>query len=549
MPGLVVLAPPMNGCHFVLSPQRQAIIGRDGFCDIVLQKKSVSRKHARVFFDGEHYQVEDLGSSHGTLLNGVLLKSATVLKDGDQINIDDAPLAFYASDVKPPGETDAFILSANHESGSSRPHAMSNSGHGIKTMLPGRLLSLVEISQQLGTSLDVEEIFPRVLDILFKMFPQSTLGEINLVDATGSLIPVAIKHGRNDDSSVVTRVPVGNDLARQVLALGQPMAKSTDASSSESILDDDSSMLCVPMIGPSKARLGTILLESEGEDQNFTDEDLERIAFVGVVTGQAVEYARAHQKLLQFDQTQRQLATARQIQLRMLPRERPNLPGYSFDAHYSAAQTVGGDYFFWDSLSDSRVAVAIADACGKGMPAALMIAQFATQARHRIATAQSLKLAMASINRFVCRMDEGFITFCLCLLDSSQHTLTIVNAGHLSPMCRRSGSGVVEMLDAKKVNYPLGINADEEFHPFTVPFEPGDQVFLTTDGISEAMAPDNSLYGIKRLLQSIAVPHRDLKSQIEAIVANVESFRAGRISSDDSCLVGIARTQEWVSQP
>ena len=549
MPGLVVMAPPMNGCHFVLSPQRQAVIGRDSFCDIVLQKKTVSRKHARVFFDGENYQVEDLGSSYGTLLNGVLVKSATSLKDGDQINIHDAPLTFYASDEKPVGETDAFTLGPTPGSALNLTQTTSNSGLGMKTMLPGRLPSLVEISQRLGTSLDVEEIFPRVLDILFEMFPQSILGEINLVDAAGNLYPVAIKHGRDDDSAVLTRIPVGNDLAKQVLTLGQPIVRSSDSSKSESILDEDSSMLCVPMIGPSKANLGTILLETEGEGQNFTEEDLERIAFVGVVTGQAVEYARAHQKLLQFDQTQRQLATARQIQIRMLPRERPNLPGYSFDAHYSAAQTVGGDYFFWDSLSESRVAIAIADACGKGMPAALMVAQFATHARHRIATAQSLKLAMASINRFVCRLDEGFITFCLCLLDADRQTLTIVNAGHPAPLCLRGSAGIVELLDATKVNYPLGINAEEEFHPFTVPFAPGDQVFLATDGISEAMAPDNSLYGIARLQQVITAPQPDLKSRIEAIVLDVDNFRAGRIPTDDSCLVGIARAQGSVACP
>ena len=549
MPGLMVLSPPMNGSCFALTPTRPAVIGRDSFCDIVLVKKSVSRKHTRVYFDGKNYRVEDLGSSHGTFLNGVLIKLPTVLNDGDQINLDNATIAFYAAVEKPAVPTESFTVPTTAGNATNLRHASSNSKISGQTMLPSRLPSLMEISQRLGTSLDVEEIFPRVLDILFEMFPQSILGEINLVDAAGSLVPVAIKHGRDDDSSIVTRAPVGNDLAKQVLALGQPIVRSSDASATKSVLDEDSSMLCVPMFGPSKTKLGTILLESEGEGQNFTEDDLEWIAFVGVVTGQAVEYARAHQKLQQFDQTQRQLATARQIQLRMLPRERPTLPGYSFDAHYSAAQTVGGDYFFWDTLPESRAAVAIADACGKGLPAALMVAQFATHARHRIATAQSLKMAMASINRFVCRLDEGFITFCLCLFDANRQTLTIANAGHPAPLCRRAGSGIVECLAADRGNCPLGINADEEFHPFTVPFQPGDQVFLVTDGITEAMAPDDSLYGLARLQQVIASPHPDLKSRIEAVVAEVETFRAGRTASDDSCLVGIARAQGEVVQP
>jgi serine phosphatase RsbU (regulator of sigma subunit) len=462
------------------------------------------------------------------------------LNDGDRINLYEVPVVFYASETKPAGETDAFIIEPASGSPPNHLRKNSNSGVGIKAMLPGRLPNLIELSQRLGTSLDIEEIFPKVLYILFEMFPQSILGEINLANSDGSLTPLAMKHGREDDSSVVTRVPVGHELAKQVLQLEKPIVRILDASDSESILDEDSSLLCVPMIGPSKTILGTILLESEGEGQNFTEEDLERIAFVGVVAGQAVEYARAHRRLLQFDQTQRQLATAQQIQLRMLPRERPVLPGYEFDARYSAAQTVGGDYFFWDSLSESRVAVAIADSCGKGMAAALMIAQFATQVRHCIAKSRSLKAAMASVNRFVHKLDEGFITFCLCLLDADAQTMTVVNAGHPAPLLLSGQSGVVSNLGIEKSTYPLGLNTEEDFHPVTIPFGSGDQFFLFTDGVNEAMAPDHSLYGLDRLQKTLRAPQLDLTSRLDAVISDVERFRAGRAPSDDSCLVGIS---------
>ncbi len=543
MSGLIVLAPPMQGVRFSLNPQHDALIGREGFCHIVLPKRSISRKHARVFFDGEHYNIEDLGSSHGTFVNGKRIDRPIALKDGDRINIFDVPIAFCAAELPPLAETSTFALGKTGIGQTPPPPTIGTSTTPTSFHNNARLRNLVEISRRLGNSLVVDEIFPRVLDILFDMFPQAVMGEIQLVDATGQLSPVAIKHGRDDDSSIVTRVPIGNQLANQALVNGQPVLKSTDTRASESVLDEGqcSALICVPMLGPSRAKLGTILLETEDENRVFTDDDLELVAAVGVLTGQAVEYARAHQRLLQLDQTQRQMETAREIQLRMLPRKRPLVPGYCFCEHYASADAVGGDYYFWDALPDTRVLLGVADACGKALPAALMIAQFATEMRHCIATAKTLKMAMSAINRFVCGLDEGFITFCLCLLDVSQHSLTVVNAGHMPPLCRRKATGIVESLDNERRSYPLGVDEKEQFHPTTVPLEPGDEVLLYTDGIIEALAPDNSLYGVTRLTRITASEQESLQTRLDAIVSDVKHFRAGRRPSDDSCLVGIER--------
>ncbi len=544
MPGLVVLAPPMKGIQFSLSPSRDTLIGRESFCNVVLPQRSISRKHARIFFEGGNYKVEDLGSSHGTFLNGRRVEAPTALKDGDRINVYDVPIAFFASEESSLAETTLVSLGAATVDTQTPLPFNINSSVGPATNLNSRLRNLLEISRRLGSSLALDEIFPRVLDVLFHMFPQAVLGEIQLADAAGRLSAVAMKHGRDDDSSIVTRVPVGNELAKQTLIQGQPILKSSSASANDSVFDEgNSALICVPILGPSRAKLGTILLETEDENRIFTEDDLELVAAVGIFTGQAVEHARAHQALLRLDQTQRQLEMAREIQLRMLPRARPSVPGYSFYEYYAPAEAVGGDYYSWDVLPDSRVIVNVADACGKALPGALMIAQFATEARHCIASARSLKMALSSLNRYVCDLKEGFITLCLCLLDVNHHTLTVVNAGHMPPLCHRRNSGTVESLSSERRSFPLGIDADEQFHPFTVPLAPGDQVLLFTDGITEAMAPDDSLYGAARLKQITATPRDDLKSRVDAIVADVEHFRAGRRPSDDTCLVGIARSE------
>ena len=427
MPELMVLASSVKGTRFVLSPTHDVIIGREDFCDVVLTKKTVSRKHARVFFNGGHYQIEDLGSTHGTFLNSRRITKATVLNDGDRFNVYDIPIAFCLSSESSLADTTSMILGLTNEF-KLTPLPPTDGRHvviGSQTKLTGRLRQLLEITRRLGSSLLVDEIFPRVLDTLFDMFPQAVIGEIQLIEPDGRLNPVAMKHGRDDDSSIITRVPIGYDISRQVLSNGKPLLKTVEPKRHDSVLDNgEAAVICVPMLGPSHAKLGTILLEADDDNRTFTDDDLELVTAVGILTGQAVEYAKAHKELLRMDQSRRQLETARQIQLRMLPRRKPNIPGYSFCEYYAPADSVGGDYYFWDSLPDGRVIMGVADACGKGMPAAMMIAQFATEVRHCLATAETLKIAMACLNSFVSSLDEGFITFCLCLLDERRATLT-----------------------------------------------------------------------------------------------------------------------------
>ncbi len=538
MLGLVVLAPPALGTQFVLNEQRDVVIGREGFCDLVLTKRTISRKHARVFFDGKRYHLEDMGSAHGTFLNGSRVTRATPLKDGDRINVVDVPIEFRELGEVVTPDTSQFRLGLTQRFRELTPPP----GISLPPAYNERLRNLLEITRRLGSRLVVDDIFPRVLDVLVEMFPQAAVGEILLADAQGQLHPVAIKHGRDDDSSIITRVLVGDTFARQVFQSGQAQLKSVKSDNEESVLGESgSNSICVPILGPSQAKLGTILLETDDDHRVFTNDDMELIATIGIVTGQAVEYARAHEAKLRMDHTQRQLDTARQIQMRMLPRCRPNMPGYVFESYYSAAESVGGDFYFWDSLPGERVMIGIADACGKALPAALLMAQFAVEVRHCLATAETLKQAMNSLNQFVCNAEEGFITFLLCLLDSKTHQLTVVNAGHPPVLCHSYDSGIVQALSTEKSSLPLGVRSQEEFHPIHSQMRPGDEVFLLTDGVTEAMAPDNSLYGSARLHAQIAASHPNLPTRVRSIVADISRFRGSRRPSDDCCLLGVAR--------
>ncbi|SFJ08756.1 SpoIIE family protein phosphatase [Planctomicrobium piriforme] len=545
MATLIVLGLPAAGTRHLIQKHRHVILGRDPTCDVILQRQAVSRFHAQVLSNQGHYYLEDLQSTNGTFLNGRRVQKRETLQDGDRITLHDIPIAFYVSDEVPRAadETVRNIVADGDKQSTEFELAATSGAAGVRT-LRGRLETLIEISRDLGSSLELNEILPRVLDLLFRMFTQTIIGEIHLVETDGQLRPVAMKHGRDADSTDLTGAPFNVELIQEVLKSGQGIVRTEEGGDASMALDGFTQCtVCAPILGPESIPWGVILLQADGSSFGFSDDDLELVSAVAVLTGQSIGYARAHDIVVEHNNTQRQLETARQIQLGMLPRERPQYPGYDFVHHYAAAERVGGDYFFYEMLRDGRVIFGIADASGKGLPAAMHIVRFAGEVRLRIATSPTLKSAVASLNQFV--MDGAdecmFITACICVLDPRQNLLTLANAGHPPPLLKRKSTGKVEQLLPARKSFPLGIARNYEIHPLTVAIDPGDQVVLYTDGVSEAMNHRNELFGTERLTAEMDAQDCPIDQMLSNIVSKVERFREGRAPSDDMTIVGFER--------
>lgn len=532
MASLAVMGPPIAGTRVLLAPQRAFVIGRSGFCDIVLNKRSISREHARIFERGGSFYLEDLDSVNGTFLNGHRIHEAVRLKEGDRINLYDVPIVFSSfDDQKTPssGTIRAFNGAANVEA-------------NVNVELRSRLDHVLEIVHRVGSSLDVDVILPTILDILFQTFPQTVNGEILLVEKDGSLSPRASKHGREADSATLTDVPYNHSLSERTLQTGIAIIDTAGDESGYSALDSSfASTMFVPiLIGPSRSPLGIIVLETEVPESQFTEEDLDLVRGVAAITAQAIGYARAHEIVVEHERTRHFLEAAREIQLRMLPRSSPVVPGYSFSQYYLAAQLVGGDAYSYHTLPDGRIMLAVADASGKGLPASLRIAEFVSELRHCVSTASSLKSAMNQLNAFACRSDDGFITFCLAVLDPRRNTLSIANAGHPLPRIRHR-DGTVVAIGGDRVSFPLGLELDIPFHPLTVTLNVGDEFVLFTDGITEAFNSSREVYGNDRLHHALQVPVNSVCERVRTLVADVEQYRKGCKPSDDQCLLVLWR--------
>ncbi len=569
----------------------QTVLGRDAFCDVILPLRSISRQHARILAERGQFYIEDLRSLNGTFVNGQRVAARARLKDHDRIQLYETLIAFYETRPEPAEkiESDSSVVedvalataakggSAESPKGAAspdretkkavaagpdkaRPIAVAEADAvgrtalvvkvsdaeaqlGLEIGAQAKLQAVLEIIHSVGRSLDAAVFLPNILDSLFEIFPQAERGYVLLVNpADGELVPQAIKHRRGDSGSNLTFGPISRSVATRVMTAGEAILSTDAAGDNSSILDGgNSSTMTVPLMGPSRQPLGLVHLEATDRDRRFVRADLEVLWSVGTVMGQAVESARVHESRLTFDRRQRELDTAREVQLHFLPHSRPEVPGYCFFDYYQAAEDVGGDYFGYIPLADGRLAIAVGDVSGKGVSAALLMARLCSEVRYSLATSTSAAEAVERLSQELANttLNDRFVTFLLCVLDPVKHALEVVNAGHPSPL--RCRGQTVEKLGQDEAGPPLGLDLQRRYASFTTPVAESDTIVLYTDGISEARSPRDIIYGSNRLARRLASGPRDAIAMGQHLLSDVEKFAHGRPQSDDVCVVTLGR--------
>jgi sigma-B regulation protein RsbU (phosphoserine phosphatase) len=186
-----------------------------------------------------------------------------------------------------------------------------------------------------------------------------------------------------------------------------------------------------------------------------------------------------------------ELEAAREIQQRLVPAALPEFPGFHFEAAYLPAQEVGGDFYQIIAQQDGYALIVVGDVSGKGLKAA-MTGALAIGALRTLADENlSPGVLLARLNRqMLAKQESGFIT-CLCVRMSLDGSLTMANAGHLSPYRR----GEEIELDS---GLPLGLTADAEYPETQLELAPGDTLTLLSDGVVEAMDAQHQLFGFER---------------------------------------------------
>jgi phosphoserine phosphatase RsbU/P len=551
------------GAHFELNGER-AVIGRSAECEISLDTPAVSRRHAAIVQDAGSYFVEDLNSRNGTFLNSDRVVERRPLADGDRLVICDQEFRFHSGHrgslpdpLRNLEESSLAELVDDSETKTGRASVMAtldvggtgrSASWGISAKPEVKLAAILEISNSLAQTLSVEEILPKLLDTLFKIFVQADRGFVVMRPRPdGPLVPVAVKSRRAGDDE---RIRISRTIIEEAIA-GKKAILSADASSDErfgmaqSIADFSiRSMICAPMIDTDGEAIGVIHIDTMNQRARFTDEDLEVLAGVASQAAVAIDNAKMHDQVVEQRALQRDLELARQMQRTLLPSKPPQVPGYFFFDYYQAARQVGGDYYDYAPLPGGRYAVIVGDVAGKGMSAALLMARLSSDVRFSLASEADPAMAVQQINEGFAHHDwqDRFVTMVVAVLNPQTHELTMINAGHMAPLLRR-GCGTVEEIGETAAGLPLGVSPGYEYQSYSHKLQPGDMVTMFTDGISEAMNGDRELYGLERLKAQISTRAKSVTDPGQHILEDVRRFVDGHDQSDDMCIVCFGRVE------
>lgn len=232
-----------------------------------------------------------------------------------------------------------------------------------------------------------------------------------------------------------------------------------------------------------------------------------------------------------------ELTLASNIQAHMLPCIFPAFPEHDeFDiyATMTPAKEVGGDFYDFFMLDETHIAVVIADVSGKGVPAALFMVIAKTLIKNYAQLGMKPDEVFTTVNKLLCDGNDAglFVTSWLGVLDITNGKLTYVNAGHNPPLIK-TVNGKFEYLKSHPGFVLAGLDSIK-YRQSELVMNPGDRLFLYTDGITEAVDIKNRLYGEERLKSFINQHIKDNTTQLlHALKNDIDAFAGGAEQFDD----------------
>jgi sigma-B regulation protein RsbU (phosphoserine phosphatase) len=233
---------------------------------------------------------------------------------------------------------------------------------------------------------------------------------------------------------------------------------------------------------------------------------------------------------------QQELTESQEIQQALLPKELPQIAGMEIAVSWQPARAVGGDYFDVLRFDDRHSAICIADAAGKGIPAALLMSNAQAVLKSFAGAAVAPDELCAHVNRVMCRsmVPHRFISCFYGLLDTQTRRLTYVNAGHCQPMLVR-GRICMRMNEGGPV---MGVFPDQIYLPGEIELRSGDTLVFFTDGVTEATDAAGNEFGEERLQELLAHGSEFSATELrDLIMAAVSEFSDGPVQDDATLMV------------
>lgn len=519
-------------------------LGRQSDNDLVLLDNRISRRHARILKDERGYLIEDLGSRHGTFVNGERVQSA-VLKGGDQVSlgvVDSYQILFSAEDSVLPTLLEKFGRASDT---AARAPAQQLQHLGL----------LLQMAQILNKAPALEEVLTTLVDTAMQL-TDADRGMLFMREESGQL-KLKLARGRGGVHLGSHVADYSHSVVERVAASGREEVSIEDEMTGRSAMETGvigigmRGVVAVPlqkhpmmergdttMIRTAPELLGVLYLDSRSRPTSITGLDRQVLQTLALEGATVIENARLFRLTREQERIQHELELASNIQQGLLPRKLPESNFFEVHAVTMPTRTVGGDYYDVIAVPGDRFGLTVADVSGKGLAAAMMASTLQGAFSVAAAGAPDHEELFRRINEFLCERTppEMYATMFYGVLNRAGR-LNFVTAGHPPPLLIRA-NGAIERLES--ANFPIGLIAGVSFSVDSARLDNGDGLVIYSDGVTEAQDINGELFGEDRL---VAVLKRHARSRAEAVsndvISAVSDFVAGAPQADDLTLLVI----------
>ena len=512
-----------------------------------LNDRRISRQCAAIVLEANNLYLEDRGQRRGLYVNGEKIESR-VLRDGDIITFgleDSYEIVFRNSTGTGEESIPQLLTRIDHVVGSA-----SDSGTGSGGLR--KLNVLLEASSLLHSQLPLDSVLAQMLDYAVAL-TDADRGLLLESDETGKLkVRLARRSGGlrlPPESLTPSQTAIQMALRQQSPVITEDLAQAEmDLQAAHSIVSQKlRAVVVIPLYSVMRASsdesmahlrrgefLGVLYLDSR-RPAAFSKLDRKILDALAADAASILDNARLVERERERQRWEQEINIARDIQQGLLPRNIPDQPHLSVMGCNFPCLTVGGDYFDVFPLSEGRTAFLIADVSGKGLGAALVTTMLQGALSGMTIGAEPARV-FNHINRFLCdHIEVGrYATMFLGILDCEGH-LEFINAGHPSPMLVRRG----EVLEAfTQGSFPVGLLPEAAYTAVCLQLEPGDTLVLFSDGVTEAMDPEEQMFGIGKLQEILqGQAQLGLDALQKRILESVENFTRGARQADDVTLL------------
>lgn len=532
--------------RYVRITQTPFLIGRGAETGnhLQLNDRRISRNCAAIVSEANKFYIEDRGQRRGLFINGEKTESRE-LQDGDVISfgLEDSYEIIYRSseEAAPDTSLPMFLTRIEHITSAEK------SSGGLN-----KLNLLLEATTLLHSQLPLDSVLGKMLDHAISvtnadrgmLMEANAAGQLNvrlarkngglrLPPETLSPSQTAIQMALKQQSAAITEdlAQAGMDLqaAQSVVAQGLravvviPLYSVTRANSDESLVDVSRGQF-----------LGVLYLDSR-RPTAFSKLDRQILDALAADAAGTLDNARLVERERERQRLEAEINIARDIQQALLPRKFKGYAHIDVTGCNFPCLSVGGDYFDVFPVGDGRTAFLIADVSGKGLGAA-MLTTMLQGALSGMTLGPEPARVFNHINNYLCDHAEvgRYATMFFGVVDGKGH-LEFINAGHPSPFLIRGGKAETPFTEGC---YPVGLVPEAEYTAACLKLEPGDTLVLFSDGVTEAMDPEDEMFGMSRLGEVLSDKHDvPLDHLQKCVLESVENFVRGARQADDLTLL------------